>query len=73
LGFSNKRKCHRCCEYGSSCDLYFWSNVKDLIMINLVIGFVLGITVATVGFSGVASFADKQIDSAKEVIKENVK
>ena len=42
-------------------------------MINLVIGFVLGITVATVGFSGVASLADKQIDSAKEVIKENVK
>ena len=41
-------------------------------MINLVIGFVLGLTVAIVGFSGVASFADKQIDSAKEVIKENV-
>lgn len=42
-------------------------------MINFVIGFVLGLTVATVGFSGVASFVDKQIDSAQEVIKENVK
>jgi capsular polysaccharide biosynthesis protein len=42
-------------------------------MINLIIGFILGVTVATVGFSGVASFADKQIDSAKEAIRENVK
>jgi capsular polysaccharide biosynthesis protein len=42
-------------------------------MINFVIGFILGLTVATVGFSGVASFADKQIESAKEVIQENVK
>ena len=35
--------------------------------------FVMGLVVATVGFSGVASFADKQIDSAKVIIKENVK
>ena len=42
-------------------------------MINFVIGFVLGLVFATAGFSGVANFADKQIESAKEVIKENVK
>ena len=42
-------------------------------MINIIIGFVIGLTVATVGFSGVADFADKQVNSAKEVIKENVK
>lgn len=42
-------------------------------MINLIIGFVLGLIVATVGFSGFASFVDNQVDSAKEIIKENVK
>jgi capsular polysaccharide biosynthesis protein len=42
-------------------------------MFNFVIGFILGLIVATVGFSGVASFADKHIESAKEVIQENVK
>ena len=42
-------------------------------MINIIIGFVIGLTVATVGFSGVAEFADKQINSTKEVLKENVK
>jgi len=40
---------------------------------NFLIGFVFGLVVATAGFSGVANFADKQIESAKEVIKENVK
>lgn len=39
----------------------------------LIIGFILGIVVATVGFSGVANFADKQLDNAKVIIKENVK
>ena len=38
-----------------------------------IMGFVLGIVVATVGFSSVANFADKQLESAKEIIKENVK
>ena len=42
-------------------------------MINVVIGFVLGLTVATVGFSGLANFADKQLDNAKVIIQENVK
>lgn len=40
---------------------------------NFVMGFVLGIVVATVGFGSVANFADKQLESAKEIIKENVK
>jgi len=39
----------------------------------LIIGFILGIVVATVGFSGVANFADKQLDNARVIIKENVK
>lgn len=38
-----------------------------------LIGFILGFVAATVGFSNVANFADKQFESAKEVIKENVK
>ena len=42
-------------------------------MINIIIGFVLGLTVATVGFSGLANFADKQLDNAKVIIQENVK
>ena len=42
-------------------------------MFNFLIGFVFGLVVATAGFSGVANFADKQIESAKEVIKENAK
>jgi hypothetical protein len=39
----------------------------------LVIGFIMGVIVATVGFSNFANFADRQLDSAKIVIKENVK
>lgn len=42
-------------------------------MTNFIIGFVMGLVVATAGFSGVASFADKQIENAKVIIKENVK
>jgi hypothetical protein len=42
-------------------------------VINFVIGFVLGIVVATAGFSGVANFADTQLENAKVIIKENVK
>lgn len=42
-------------------------------MMNFIIGVVFGVVVATAGFSGVANFADKQLESAKEVIKENVK
>ncbi|CAB5221643.1 hypothetical protein UFOVP240_231 [uncultured Caudovirales phage] len=39
----------------------------------LVIGFILGLVIATVGFSKFANFADRQVDNAKIVIKENVK
>ena len=42
-------------------------------MINLIIGFVLGIIVATVGFTNLASFADNKLNDVKLVIKENVK
>lgn len=42
-------------------------------MTNLIIGFVLGVVVSTVGVSKFATFADRQLDNAKIVIKENVK
>lgn len=42
-------------------------------MLNFVFGIFVGITVATVGFSGVASFLDKAVDQTKIVIKDNVK
>ncbi len=42
-------------------------------MINLIFGFFLGITVATVGFSGIASYLDKLLLETKVAIKENVK
>lgn len=39
-------------------------------MRNLVIGFVLGLVVATVGFSGVARMLDRGIDTVKTQSKE---
>jgi capsular polysaccharide biosynthesis protein len=39
-------------------------------MRNLVIGFILGIIVATVGFSGMARMMDKGIDHVKSTSKE---
>jgi len=39
-------------------------------MRNLIVGFVLGIVVATVGFSGVARILDNSISSVKEHSKE---
>ena len=42
-------------------------------MTNLLIGFVLGIVVSTVGFSGIAKMADKSIDKVKEVTIEQTK
>lgn len=39
-------------------------------MRNLIIGFVLGIVVATVGFSGVAQMLDNGIGAVKEHSKE---
>jgi hypothetical protein len=45
----------------------------DLIMTKLLIGFILGIVVSTVGFSGIAKMADKSIDKVKEVTIEQAK
>lgn len=42
-------------------------------MTNLLVGFILGIVVATVGFSGIAKMADKGVDKVKEVTQEQVK
>jgi len=39
-------------------------------MRNIVIGFILGLVVATVGFSGLARMFDKGIDQVKQQSKE---
>lgn len=38
-----------------------------------IVGFIMGIIVATVGFSGVANMADKSVHKVQEVIRENSK
>jgi hypothetical protein len=40
---------------------------------NFLIGVIVGITVATVGVSGIASYLDKAVDQTKLIVKENVK
>ena len=42
-------------------------------MVNLIIGFVLGVIISTVGFSNFANFTDRQIESMKTLVEENVK
>lgn len=42
-------------------------------MTKLLIGFVLGIVVATVGFSGIARMLDNGVNKVKEVSQEQVK
>jgi hypothetical protein len=42
-------------------------------MLNFIFGIFVGITVSTVGFSGLANYLDKAVDQTKVVIKENVK
>jgi hypothetical protein len=38
-------------------------------MINLVVGFVLGVAVCTVGFSGLARMADRGVEQIQETVK----
>ena len=42
-------------------------------MKNIFIGFVLGLVVATVGFSGVARMADNGVTKVQEISKEAAK
>jgi hypothetical protein len=42
-------------------------------MSKLLIGFILGIVVSTVGFSGIAKIADNGVNKVKEVTQEQVK
>ena len=42
-------------------------------MSKLLIGFILGIVVATVGFSGIAKMLDNGVNKVKEVSIEQVK
>jgi hypothetical protein len=39
----------------------------------IVMAFVLGFVVATVGLGNLASFADRQVDNAKSIVRDNVK
>lgn len=39
----------------------------------ILIGFVLGFIVATVGLSNFTNFAERQLDTARVIVKENVK
>jgi hypothetical protein len=40
---------------------------------NFIAGVIVGIVIATVGFSGIAKMADKGVDKIKEVTVEQVK
>ncbi len=40
---------------------------------NFIAGFIVGIVVATVGFSGIAKMADKGVDKVKEITIEQTK
>jgi hypothetical protein len=42
-------------------------------MTKLLVGFILGIVVSTVGFSGIAKLADNGVNKVKEVTQEQVK
>jgi hypothetical protein len=42
-------------------------------MSKLLVGFILGIVVSTVGFSGIAKIADNGVNKVKEVTQEQVK
>ena len=42
-------------------------------MINLLVGFILGVVVSTVGFSGIAKIADSGVEKVKQVTVEQVK
>jgi len=42
-------------------------------MFKLFVGFILGIVVATVGFSGIARMLDNGVNKVKEVSQEQVK
>lgn len=42
-------------------------------MTNFIMGFVLGVLACTVGFKGMAEYADRGVEKMQEVVKENVK
>ena len=42
-------------------------------MTKLLIGFILGVVVATVGFGGIAKMLDNGVNKVKEVSQEQVK
>lgn len=39
----------------------------------ILLAFILGMVVATVGVTNLVSFADKQVENAKTVMRDNIK
>jgi uncharacterized membrane protein YtjA (UPF0391 family) len=39
-------------------------------MMNMLIGFILGVVVSTIGFTGVAQYADQGVAKIKEITQE---
>ena len=56
-----------------NCSKCFHNSHREDKMVKFVAGFILGIVVATIGFSGVASIGDKGVDKIKEVSREAAK
>lgn len=48
-------------------------NFRRFNMTNLLVGFVLGIVVSTVGFGGIAKMLDNGVDKVKQVTVEQSK
>ncbi len=54
-------------------DYYYRNSYKGTQMTKLLVGFILGLIVATVGFSGVARILDRGIDTVKTQSQEMAK
>ena len=48
-------------------------NFRRFKMTKLLVGFILGIVVSTVGFSGIAKIADNGVEKVKQVTVEQAK
>ena len=56
-----------------NCSKFLSTTQTEINMTKFVVGFISGIVVATIGFSGVASLGDKGVDKIKEVSREAAK
>jgi hypothetical protein len=42
-------------------------------MVKILIGFILGVAVSTVGFSGIAKIGDRAVDQTKTIVQDVAK